>query len=130
MGKPHHHAKSSVRKYGGQPHDYLEIHKLLDSSKQAMADNRHRALTHNSWFICHILPQIYGDTIINSDGVEVSVIDIAEQHVLEDFGGRFIPTVQDYLVELPIAQWINGQDLPPSRVQKREDLQSVTYTFH
>ena len=106
MGKPHQHAESSAKKFGGNMEDYLEIHLLLDSSKMAFADNRHRALTHNSWFVNHILPKIFGDTITNSSGKLVSVIDIAEQHILEDFSYHFIPTAQDYLTLLTKSSWI------------------------
>lgn len=55
MAKPYIHAESSARRFGGVPKDYLEIHNIMDSSKAVFADNRHRALTHNSWFIGHIL---------------------------------------------------------------------------
>ncbi len=74
--------------------DYLEIHLFMDSSKAALADNRHRALTHTSWFVSFILPKIFGVTLTNSDGKVISVCDIGEQHVLEDFGGKCIPTPQ------------------------------------
>ncbi len=96
MSKPYIHAQSSVRKFGGQPQDYEPIHSFMDCSKGAIADNRHRALTHNSWFLSNILERIKFansgpetsdhrfPTIINSDGRSVSVRDIGEQHCLED----------------------------------------------
>ncbi|MDM1543909.1 hypothetical protein [Empedobacter sp. 189-2] len=128
--KPHIHAKSSVKKFGGKLEDYLEIHQLLDSSKAAFADNRHRALTHNSWFINTILPKIFGDTIVNNDGITVSVIDIAERHILEDFGMQFIPSAQDYLVEMKHEAWMNGQGLPQSvfEVEKEKDRIFIKFT--
>lgn len=51
MSKPHIHAQSSVRKYGGKEEDYLAIHQHMDSTKGCIADNRHKVLTHNSWYI-------------------------------------------------------------------------------
>lgn len=117
MAKPWIHAKSSARTWGGKPEDYLEIHNLMDSSKGAIADNRHRALTHNSWFLSNILEKIFGVTIVNSDNKHVSVRDIGEQHILEDFGNKFIPTAQDFLHEIPMRDWMNNaanQDAPPS----------------
>lgn len=117
MSKPMIHAQSSARKYGGVPEDYLPIHNLMDSSKGAMADARHRALTHNSWFLQPdgILERIFGTTITNSDGRKVSVRDIGEQHVLEDFGGRYIPSVQDWLQNMNPEPWmLNGKGNPPS----------------
>ena len=68
MSKPIYHAMSSVKKYGGSVEDYLPIHNLMDSSKSALPDNRHRALTHNSWFISNIIEKIFGDYQKNSDG--------------------------------------------------------------
>jgi hypothetical protein len=81
MSKPWIHAVSSVRKFGGVPEDYLDIYQLMDSSKGVMSDNRHRALTHNSWFLSTILEKIFGVNIKNSDGCDVSV---------RDFGNRYI----------------------------------------
>jgi hypothetical protein len=121
MSKPWIHAMSSARKYGGRPEDYIEIHNLMDSSKSCIGDNRHRALTHNSWFIGAggPLELIFGVVIKNSDGKSVSVRDIGEQHVLEDFGMRFIPTAQDYLQEMESRSWMsNGREDSPSSYKK------------
>jgi len=46
--KPHRHARNSVKKFGGVPEDYLDIHNFMDVSKSAHADMRHRAVFHNS----------------------------------------------------------------------------------
>lgn len=115
VSKPWIHAESSARKFGGQPEDYIEIHNCLDSSKATIADSRHRALTHTSWFVGIILEKIFGVVITNSVGRKVSVRDIGEQHVLEDFGGRFIPSAQDYLQEVEYKEWmLKGSGTPPS----------------
>ena len=123
MSKPWIHAKNSAKKFGGEPADYMSIHNLMDSSKGAIGDNRHRTLTHNSWFIGADGPleKIFGPVIINSDGREVSVRDIGEQHILEDFGMKFIPTAQDYLQEMEIKNWMNnGKEGVPSSFKKIE----------
>lgn len=118
MSKPYIHALSSARKFGGVPEDYLEIHNLMDSSKGAIADNRHRVLTHTSWFLSTILERVFGTTITNSAGRVVSVRDVGEQHILEDFGGRYIPTAQDYIEYMDFADWMqNGKGSPPSSVK-------------
>ncbi len=115
MSKPWIHAESSARKFGGKPEDYIEIHNLLDSSKGAIPDSRHRALTHTSWFLSFILEKIFGTTIVNSDSKHVSVRDVGEQHIMEDYGGRFIPTAQDFLQEVRYSEWMNnGSGDPPS----------------
>jgi hypothetical protein len=117
MSKPYIHAVRSANKYGGIPEDYLDIHQLMDSSKSAIASNCHRMLTHNTWFIGvgGPLELIFGITRINSDGKTYSVRDIGEDHCLEDFGGKFIPTAQDYLQEITLQDWMqNGAGYPPS----------------
>ena len=130
MSKPFIHAQSSVRRFGGQVSDYLEIHNFMDSSKSVMADNRHRALTHNTWFIATVIERVFGVTIINSDGKEISVRSVAEQHVLEDFGGNFIPTAQDYLQEMDYREWMNGHGIPASRQKADENKKRYFIPFN
>lgn len=116
MSKPWIHAESSARRWGGKAEDYLPIHNLLDSSKSTIADSRHRALTHNAWFIGPggPLELIFGVVLTNAAGRQVSVRGIGEQHILEDFGGRFIPSAQDYLEGIPMAEWmVQGKGSPP-----------------
>lgn len=114
MAKPWIHAESSAKRYGGKPEDYIEIHNLLDSSKGTIADSRHRALTHNAWFM-FILEKIFGVTIENSEGRKISVREIGEQHILEDYRGRFIPSAQDFLQEIEVKEWmVSGKGQPPS----------------
>lgn len=140
MAKPWIHAESSARRFGGIASDYFPIHDFLDSSKGAIPDNRHRALTHNAWFLKEVLEKIHipsvgwlGPNLYRpSDGVRVSVRDIGEQHILEDFGGRFIPTAQDYLQEIEPQQWMNGtKDAePPSSHQWIEATRTIkTFTL-
>ena len=107
MAKPYIHAQSAANKWGGVPEDYLEIEDFMDSSKSAFSDNRHRALTHNGWFI-FVCERVFGHNITNSDGRVVSVRDICERHILEDFGGKYIPTVHDYLENMEFAPWMNN----------------------
>ena len=119
MAKPWIHAVSSAKKYGGKPEDYIEIHNLMDSSKGSIADSRHRTLTHNAWFVGTILEKIFGVTLENSDGMKVSVRDIGEQHVLEDYRMRFIPTAQDYLQEMEVKEWmVAGRGEPPPSAKR------------
>ena len=129
MSKPWIHAESSARKFGGEPTDYIAIHNLMDSSKSTIADSRHRALTHNAWFIGAggPLELIFGVCIMNSAGRQVSVRDIGEQHVLEDFGGRFIPSAQDWLEGVPMLGWMaQGKGSPPNSIRVVEDGERAT----
>ena len=111
--KPQIHANNSAKKFGGSPDDYLPIHNFMDSTKAHVADVRHRAILHSSMG-CFIAEQVFGVTKTNSEGKEFSVRDIAEQHVLEDLGT--IPTVQDRLKDLPIADWMGGNGPKPATV--------------
>ncbi len=118
MSDPRTHSENSVEHFGGKPEDYLEIHEFLDSSGLAFCDLRHRAATHNTWFIKTMLPAKFGHKITNSDGKEVSVVLIGQWHVLEDYGGRFIPTLQDFLMSMRLEAWMdNGRAgaSPPSQ---------------
>jgi hypothetical protein len=115
MANPIHHSKSSAKKFGGKFEDYVHIHEKMDCSKAYIADNRHRVLTHTMFWVKEVMVPIYGSFIINSDGKEVSVKDICEQHILEDFGMKFIPTPQDYIQEMEYKKWMhNGIDVPDS----------------
>jgi hypothetical protein len=106
MSKPLIHAESSVRRYGGTVEDYLPIHDFMDSSKAALADVRHRAVFHSAFGI-YIVERVFGDYITNTDGKRVSVRDVAEDHVKEDLG--FIPTMEHWLRNMPIADWMAGK---------------------
>jgi hypothetical protein len=104
--KPYLHGLVSVKKWGGKPEDYQAIHDFLDSPKAAHPDMRHRAILHNA-FGCFITERIFGTNISNSDGRLVSVRDIAEQHIIDDMGT--IPTLSDYLDEMPFYEWLGGK---------------------
>jgi len=108
MANPLIHAKSSVKRWGGNVEDYIELHELLDSPKATMNNNTSRMLTHNIWFCYQIIPKIFGYNITNSDGKSVDTVDIAMLHVAEDFKMRGIPTVQDYLENMVVQPWMNN----------------------
>lgn len=117
MSKPYIHSLENARKLGGVPEDYMDINSFMDSSKSAIPSQIHRILYHNSFAIgpdgC--LERIFGATRVNSDGKVYSTRDVFEMHVLRDYGGRFIPTLQDYLQNIPIEPWMNnGAGYPSS----------------
>nr|WP_087212298.1 hypothetical protein [Yoonia vestfoldensis] len=110
MAHSYHHAESSARKFSGQPDDYLAVHAWFDATKQHLALPGHRALRHHASGIWES-EQVFGATITNSAGRVVPVRFIGEQHVREDC--RCIPTVSDWLKNLPIESWmVNGAILP------------------
>jgi hypothetical protein len=113
--KPWLHAKSSARKWGGDPGPYLPIHDFLDSSKSAHASVKHRAVLHSAFGI-YLAERVFGHNIINSLGREVSVRDVAERHVIEDLGK--IPSLDDWLDHMTLEEWMGG----PSRKTRTVDL--------
>jgi hypothetical protein len=106
VAHPLKHAQRSAKRFGGKPEDYLPIHSWFDESKAFLADFRHRALRHHSEgiFLCE---EIFGISITNSEGKEVPVRYIGEQHVKEDLGR--IPTAQDWLTQIKPERWMYGQ---------------------
>jgi hypothetical protein len=103
VGHPYHHALSSVRKWGGEAEDFIELHSWLDESKAHVADFRHRALRHHSEGI-FMLERLYGTTITLSTGRVVPTRLIGEQHVIEDLG--FVPSVADWVRCIRPEPWM------------------------
>jgi hypothetical protein len=132
MSKPFIHALSSAKKFGGKWEDYMDIHETMDSSKSIMADNRHRAITHNSYFISIIMPKIFGETFKRkSDNGIVSTRDVAEQHVLEDYKHKFIPAASDFLNKIPFEPWMQngngrGAEGYPDSYPNKEKMTKLT----
>jgi cysteinyl-tRNA synthetase len=129
MANAHIHSKSSSRKFGGKPEDYLAIHIKMDCSKAYFSSNIHRALTHHSFWIHEVMIPIFGYTFKNSDGNDICVKDVCEQHILEDFGMRFIPTAQDYLENMEFKDWMqNGIKDTPSSFSKLNNNKNIKIT--
>ena len=108
MAHPLDHAKNSVRKFGGIAEDYLPIHQWFDESKAMFADFRHRSLRHHTEGI-FLAERIFGVTIRNSQGKDIPVRYIGEQHVREDLGR--IPSFQDWAKNIKFEPWMCGQKL-------------------
>lgn len=107
MGTPLLHARSSVRKYGGEIKDYIAIHKWFDSTKGNLPIFKHRAILHNSFGML-LAEQVFGDYVTNSDGKMVEVRQIAYDHIMEDCG--FVPTLDDWLKHLQVQPWMMKAD--------------------
>lgn len=118
MSHPLIHAKNSARKFGGKPEDYIDLHNWFDQSKEHMADMRHRALRHHSAGI-YEAERIFGGSIINSDGKEVYVRYIGEQHVIEDLG--FIPTLEDWFENMELQKWMMNRDMRIHKANKAKE---------
>jgi len=112
------HAKNSAKRFGGVPDDYIEIHQWFDMSKEAMSDMRHRALRHHTVGI-YDAERLFGKSIVNSDGKEVFVRYIGEQHILEDLG--FIPSLEDWFINMEMQKWMMSRDMRIHKANKAKD---------
>lgn len=104
MANPYHHSLSSVKRWGGETKDYLEIHRWFDESKSMMNDFRHRALRHHTEGI-FLMEKIFGPTIKLSSGKTIPTRWVGEQHVFEDLGK--IPSMQDWFDCIVPKPWMN-----------------------
>ena len=101
---PRQHCRISVRRWGGVESDYYPIHEFIDSTKSLCADGRHRIL-HTHWAVQHVVVPIFGHTMINADGKHVDVKDMCERdHLLADYGNRFIPTLADFVSAISVDE--------------------------
>jgi hypothetical protein len=101
---PYYHALSSVRKFGGCTDDYYALHAWFDESKQIIATFQHRALRHHAEGV-FMAEQMFGKTLILSNGKVVPVRFIGEQHVLEDLGR--IPSYADWARSIRPEPWMS-----------------------
>ena len=95
MSHPMEHAKSSARKWGGEPYEYLRYHEWFDETKAWIGHSKHRMFRHHSEGIFQ-LEQIFGISFVNSVGKTVYIRYIGEQHVKEDCN-NYIPTAKEWV---------------------------------
>lgn len=95
MAHPIQHAKTAAKRFGGVWTDYIEIEEWFDATKAWVGHSKHRMFRHHSEgiFECE---RVFGKVITNSDGKEVYVRYIGEQHVKEDCNG-YIPSAKEWL---------------------------------
>ena len=121
MSHAWHHAVSSARRYGGIPEDYVKIHEWFDAPKEHIPDFRSRMFRHHTQGIT-VATQVFGPVITNSDGKEIPVQWIGEQHLIEDFGRLIDPA--EWVVLLNTEPWmareaISGPKKSPSLKETR-----------
>jgi hypothetical protein len=111
MAHPIQHAKSSVKKFGGEIDDYIKIHEWFDATKGWVCHSKHRLFRHHSEGIFEA-EQVFGSSFKNSDGKTVYTRYVGEQHVREDCNG-YVPTAKE---------WMDGLGNPPMWMLKTIDL--------
>jgi hypothetical protein len=119
MAHPFRHAESSAGKFGGKAEEYLPIHNWFDESKAFFPDFRHRALRHHAEGI-FLAEELFGVTIVNSDGKQIPVRYVAEQHAREDLGR--IPTAQDWLLQIKPQRWMHGRRVDEETTSTKEEV--------
>jgi hypothetical protein len=131
MGHPYYHSLSSAKKHGGVWTDYIQVHNWFDETKAHFPDFRHRALRHHSEGI-FLAEHIFGVTITNSEGRQVPVRVLGEQHVKEDLGR--IPTAADWLKMISPERWMGANvqnlDFEDMNEQERSEYQAEAARLH
>lgn len=95
MAHPLLHAKSSAKKFGGKPEDYIHLHEWLDETKGWIGSSTHRMFRHHSEGIFE-MERLFGPSFTNSDGKVVYTRYVGEQHVKEDCYG-YLPSAKEWL---------------------------------
>ena len=95
MSHPYEHSKSSARKWGGEPLEYMHIHEWFDATKAWIGHSKHRMFRHHSEgiFECE---KVFGTSFVNSNGKTVYTRYVGEQHVKEDCN-NYIPTAKEWV---------------------------------
>lgn len=117
MAHVHYHAVSTARVFGGIPEDYYILHQWLDETKESFCDFRHRALRHHAEGIFEG-ERKFGVTITNSDGKQVPVRAVLEQHIIEDTGK--IPTLAEWLEQIQPQPWMARGSMMKHRARRAE----------
>ena len=102
MSHPYEHSKSSARKWGGEPEEYLHLHQWFDETKAWVGHSKHRMFRHHSEGIFE-LEKTFGIKFTNSVGKTVYTRYVGEQHVKEDCYG-YIPTALDWMQNINAKQ--------------------------
>jgi len=95
MAHPIIHSKSSAKKFGGRPDEYIGIHEWFDETKAWIGHSNHRVFRHHSEGIFE-MEKIFGKSFINSEDKVVYTRYIGEQHVKEDCNG-YIPSASEWI---------------------------------
>jgi hypothetical protein len=112
------HCLHSCERYGGEPEDYLPLHRFLNSARTVLPDEASRCVLHNAWGIdlaVHCLGIAWRRS---SDHIQISTRSVAETHLLRDLGT--IPTMLEAVRTVPLATWMYESALPLSRLLKGE----------
>ena len=74
MAHPNVHAKSSAKKFGGKPEDYIHLHEWLDETKGWFGDSLHRMFRHHSEGIFEMEKRFTLDMLENNTLKKIVII--------------------------------------------------------
>jgi hypothetical protein len=100
---PYDHARSSARRHGGAWTDYHPLHGWFDASKATLCHFTHRAIHHHHEGVAEAV-RMFGPTVRNKAGDEISTETLAIQHIEEDC--PFVPSAADWLVDFRAPDWL------------------------
>ena len=95
MAHPWDHSRSSSKKFGGEPEEYMKYHEWFDETKSWIGHSKHRMFRHHSEGIFE-LERVFGVSFVNSVGKTVYTRYVGEQHVKEDCFG-YIPSAKEWV---------------------------------
>lgn len=100
---PYDHARSSAKIHGGCWSDYLPYHTWFDATKSVLCRFTHRALRHHIEGVGEAVA-IFGPSVLNGDGVQVSTEQLGMQHLEEDC--THPPDATVWLIGFDMPDWL------------------------
>ena len=107
------HSEQSAASFGGDWCDYLLAHQELNRVREILPDGRHQRLLHNAWGVTLLL-RLFGTTLTRpSDGVDVSLRPVLEEHIRRDLGR--IPLLHECAEGIELERWMYQAARPLSQ---------------
>jgi hypothetical protein len=99
------HVRESIRKWGGEPNDYVRVHAFFDAVEQPQLNAAQRRALHHHAEGIFLAEAVFGVTITTSTGRQLPTRWIGEQHVKREFGR--IPSAGEWLQAINPAAWMS-----------------------
>lgn len=77
---------------------FYKLHDFMDWSKEVIADNRQRLLSHHLWYVKRAAIPIFGHSyqLKGINKIYNTKDDMESSHIVADFHGKFLPSLSDY----------------------------------
>lgn len=118
------HCIHSAKTFGGEPIDYMVLHKHINQVRNVYPHDAGQTLLHNAWGIS-LLVVALGETFVRpSDRKVCSIRAVLEAHVQKDRG--CIPTMAQSIEHIQVARWMSQDALPLSQMVEHAESPSTT----